>query len=376
MIQSIQNAWITTPGNTILQDYVRGVKDGDYVIIFSVGNVTFDSWPDRAYQSLKAFGANEATLRALQSGDPYILYGRKGMRAGEAIEIVGNPNFQVPSRQQTLRFQTQLDGYFTKGVILTPRIGPASSWERFFRNVNARTWINEEENTNFDVIGVTEDGEENILVSNRTESQLDLSFINPTQYPFLRLRYTMDDPNATAPAQLDKWQVNFTGVPEGVLIQKKPAERLRLREGQSARLEFAFKNASIYDFTDSIRVDFKLVHLPTRKTENLSKKIAPAKAGAQVDFSLDFNTIGKAGETTLEVFANPRILQEQSFRNNFIDLGVVFDVEQDNSTSLLDVNFDGVYILDGDLVSPTVMITAQLINDQTLLYKKDTLGLE
>ena len=34
MIQSIQNAWITTVGNTILQDYVRGVKEGDYVIIF------------------------------------------------------------------------------------------------------------------------------------------------------------------------------------------------------------------------------------------------------------------------------------------------------------------------------------------------------
>jgi len=376
LIQSIQNAWITTPGNTILQDYVRGVKDGDYVVIFSVGNVTFDAWPDRAYQSLRAFGANEATLRGLQSGDPYILYGRKGMRAGEAIEIVGNPNFQVPSRQQTLKFQTDLDGYLTSGVILTPKIGPASSWSRFFRNVNARNWINEEEYTEFDVIGVTEDGEENILISNRTESQLDLSFINPTQYPYLRLRYTMEDPNATAPAQLDKWQVNFTGVPEGVLIQKKPAERLRLQEGQSARMEFAFRNASVYDFLDSIRVDFKLVHLPTRKTENLSKKIAPVKAGAQVDFSLDFNTIGKVGETSMEVFANPRILPEQTFRNNFIDLGVVFDVAEDNSTSLLDVNFDGVYILDGDLVSPTVMITAQLINDQTLVHKKDTVGME
>jgi len=376
MIQSIQNAWITTPGNTILQDYVRGVKEGDYVIIFTVGNVNFDSWPDRAYQSLRQLGANEATLRALQTGDPYILYGRKGMRPGESIEIVGNPNFQVPSRQQTLRFETELDGYLTKGVILTPRIGPASSWERFFRNVNARTWINEEDLTNFDVIGVSAEGEEQVLVSNRTETQLDLSFINPSQYPFVRLRYTMDDPNATAPAQLDKWQVNFTGVPEGVLIQKKPAERLRLKEGQTAKVEFAFKNASIYDFTDSIRVDFKLVHLPIRKTETISKKIAPVKAGQQVDFWIDFTTIGKAGETTLEVFANPRILQEQSFRNNLIDLGVTFDVERDNSTSLLDVNFDGVYILDGDLVSPTVMITAQLINDQTLLYKRDTVGME
>ncbi|WP_332913884.1 hypothetical protein [Algoriphagus boritolerans] len=115
MIQSIQNAWITTPGNTILQDYVRGVKEGDYVVIFTVGNVTFDAWPERAYQSLREFGANEATLRALKTGDPYILYGRKGMRAGESIEIVGNPNFEQPASQQTLSFKSEIEATSPKG---------------------------------------------------------------------------------------------------------------------------------------------------------------------------------------------------------------------------------------------------------------------
>ncbi len=376
LIQSIQNSWITTAGNATLQNYVKGVKEGDYVIIFSVGNVTFDAWPDRAYQSLREFGANEATLRALKTGDPYILYGRKGSRPGEAIEIVGNPNFEVPSRNQTLKFKTDLEGYISNGVIITPKIGPASTWERFFREVNPRTWINEEEFTRFDVIGVSSDGDEQVLTTSKTESQLDLSFINPSEYPYLRLRYAMDDPNSTAPAQLDRWQVNFRGVPEGVLVQKKPVERIRLKEGQSAKIDFSFKNASIYDFTDSISVDFKLTNTSTRKTERLRKKIAPVKAGQSVDFSMDFNSKGKAGETTLEVFANPKILQEQSYRNNLIDLGVAFDVEKDNSTSLLDVNFDGIYILDGDLVSPNVMITAQLINDQTFLYKQDTIGME
>lgn len=376
MIQSIQNAWITTPGNTILQDYVRGVKDGDYVVIFTVGSVTFDAWPDRAYQSLRELGANEATLRNLQSGDPYILYGRKGMRPGEALEIVGNPNFQVPSRQQTLSFKTELQGYLSEGVIISPLIGPASSWDRFFQKVNPRTWINEEEHTRFDILGVTPDGVEQLLAADRLEEELDLTFIDPNSYPYLRLRYSMDDPNSKAPAQLNRWQVNFEGVPEGVLLQKTPAQPQRLREGQNGRVDFIFKNASIYDFSDSIRVDYKMVHVPTRKTENFSRKIAPVKAGESVEFSIDFNSIGKAGESLLDVYANPQILQEQTYRNNRIDLGVTFVVEADQSTSLLDVNFDGVYIMDGDLVSPNVMIVAQLINDQTLLYKKDTVGME
>jgi hypothetical protein len=67
---------------------------------------------------------------------------------------------------------------------------------------------------------------------------------------------------------------------------------------------------------------------------------------------------------------------EQTFRNNQVDLGAYFFVEGDNSTSLLDVNFDGIYIMDGDIVSPNVLITALLKNDQTLIYKKDTLGME
>ncbi|OOG73196.1 transporter [Algoriphagus sp. A40] len=376
MIQSIQNAWITTPGNTILQDYVSGVKEGDYVVIFTVGNVTFDAWPDRAYQSLKEFGANEATLRALATGDPYILYGRKGMRAGEAIEIIGNPNFEVPASEQTLSFESEVEGYFTNGVILTPKIGPASSWERFFQNVNARNWINEEDFTQFDILGVREDGEEQVLVANVLDQEIDLSSINPLNYPYLRLRYEMDDPNSTQPAQLDRWQVNFEGVPEGVLLEKNPGERIRLREGQSAKIDFVFKNASVYNFLDSIQVDWKMTNLTTKKVENFTKKLPAVKAGEEAEFSVEFNSIGRVGETELEVFANPRIQREQTYRNNLIDLGVAFDVEGDNSVSLLDVNFDGIYIMDGDLVSPNVMVTALLKNDQTLLYKKDTLGME
>jgi hypothetical protein len=376
MIQSISNALLTASGSTMLREYVNGVKPGDYVIVFSVGSVTFDSWPDRAYQYLKEFGANEATLRALKTGDPYILYGRKGMAAGEAIEIVGNPDFEVPQDQQTLSFESDVEGYFTDGLILTPKIGPAASWERFFQNVNARTWINEEEFTHFDILGVKDNGEEQLLLGNILEQELEIASIDPALYPYLRLRYAMNDPNSTHPAQLDRWQVNYDGVPEGVLLEKTPGDKIRLKEGQIANIDFLFKNVSLYNFLDSIQVDWKLTNLTTKKVENFSMKIPAVKAGEQAEFSVEFNTKGRVGATELEVFANPRIQREQTYRNNLIDFGVAFEVEGDDSFSLLDVNFDGIYIMDGDLVSPNVMVTALLKNDQTLVYKTDTLGME
>ncbi|SFB54461.1 putative type IX secretion system sortase PorU2 [Algoriphagus aquimarinus] len=376
MIQSIQNAWITTPGQTMLVDYVNNVKAGDYVVIFSVGNVTFEAFPDIAIEKLKEFGASEATLRALKTGDPYILYGRKGMSPGEAIEIVGNKNLEVPASQQTLSFDTELSGYLTSGLVLTPRVGPASSWERFFQNVNSRNWINEEEKTYFDIIGVKENGEEDLLIGNTYDKEMDLSFISTETYPYLKLRYSMNDLESTAPAQLDKWQVNYTGVPEGVLILKSAKNQVNLREGETGLLELQFKNISKYNFLDSIQVDWKMTNLTSKKVENFSKKFPALKAGEAFDFTIEFNSIGKSGENRLEIFANPRIQREQTFRNNQVDMGPYFIVEGDNSTALLDVNFDGIYIMDGDIVSPNVLITALLKNDQTLLYKKDTVGLD
>ena len=376
VIQSIQNPWITTPGQRILQDYVRGVKDGDYVVIFTVGNVTFEDWPDQAFASLREFGANEATLRSLKTGDPYILYGKKGMRPGEAIEIVGNPNFEVPANQQTLSFDTDLSGYVTSGWILTPKIGPARNWERFFQNVNAREWINEEEFSSFEVLGVRDNGQEDVIRSGFFESEVDLSSISAQTYPYLRLQYRMDDPESTAPAQLERWQVNFEGVPEGVLTVNADREQIQLREGEESSLEFTFTNVSNQNFLDSVQVDWTFRNVDSRKEEDFTRKIPALKANESFAFRIDFNSVGNAGQNELQVFANPRIQREQTYRNNQIDMGAYFVVEGDNSSSILDVNYDGVYIMDGDLVSPNVLITALLKNEETLLFKKDTLGME
>jgi hypothetical protein len=375
VIQSIRNAWITQPGQSILIDYIDGLKEGDYVVIFSVGNVTFEQWPDEAFEKMKEVGANEALLRNLKSGDPYVLYGRKGMRPGEAMEIVAQRDLELETNQQVIQFETDLEGYFTSGTILTPRIGPAAEWKQFFNNVNQRDWFNEEL-ASFDVIGIRSNGEEQVLFNSVRESTFNLESINPSAYPYLRLRYAMNDQESTAPAQLDKWQVNYTGVPEGVLVFKNREDQITLQEGEESVLNFEFINISKYDFTDSIVVEWSFNNTSQRRREEFRKKIPALPAGESFEFSLDFNSIGRGGNVEVEVFANPRIQMEQTFRNNFIDLGSYFIVIPDNSTAILDVNFDGIYIMDGDIVSPSVMINTLLKNEQTLIYKKDTMGID
>ncbi|WP_349630848.1 C25 family cysteine peptidase [Aquiflexum sp. TKW24L] len=375
VIQSVRNAWITQPGQRMLLDYIDGLKEGDYVVIFSVGNVTYQQWPDAVFEKMKEIGANEAVLRNLQNGDPYILYGRKGMKPGEAVEIVAQQNLELETNQQIVEFETEIQGYLASGSIVTPRIGPSSEWKCFFNQVNKRDWFNEEL-AYFDVIGVKPTGEEQVLFSQVQEGQVDLSSVNSTLFPYLRLRYAMEDELSTAPSYLDKWQVNYTGVPEGVLIFNGKEEKLNLQEGQVVNLNFEFVNISQMDFVDSLVVQWEFNNTTSKKFEKFSRKIPAVKSGEKFEFTIVFNSTGNGGDIQLEVFANPRIILEQTFRNNIIDLGTYITVVPDQNSAILDVNFDGVYILDGDIVSPTVMITSILKNDKSLILKKDTLGLE
>jgi hypothetical protein len=375
IIQNIRNQWITQPGQTMLIDFINNMKEGDYVFIFSVGNVTFSDWPEEVIMKMKEIGANEATIRNLKTGDPYILFGRKGLRAGDAVEIIPNPGSENIPAAQILTYETTLNGYFPNGSIISPLVGPASDWVSFFNEVIEKDYFDAELST-FDLIGVTPDGGEVTIFPDIQQHQVDLTVVSPDDYPFLRLKYKLKDDNAEAPEQLQKWQVNYSGVPEGVLVLKTKKDQIRLFEGQESEVEFEFYNISTYDFPDSITVDWSINNLNQRRIERFSKKIPAVKAGAKYNFTLPFASRGRAGKNSVNVFANPRIYIEQRFRNNVLDLPEYFIVEGDNLNPVLDVHFDGMYIMDGDIVSPNVLISTLIKDENRYALKKDTVGIE
>jgi hypothetical protein len=375
IIQSIRNQWITNPGQTMLLDYIENVQEGDYVVIFSVGQVTFSDWPEEVIFKMKELGANEATIRNLKTGEPYILFGQKGMEPGDAIEVLAKTGQEVDPDAQVIQFETELSGYFPNGSIISPRVGPASSWVRFFNHVVQNDVFNSEY-SGFDLVGVTPDGGEVVLFPNVQDYNIDLTAISTEEYPYMRLKFNLEDDEATTPEQLKRWQVNYSGVPEGVLIIKSRKQQVQLFEGQDAELEFEFLNIGYYDYPDSVTVEWTLNNIDQRRVETFSKKIAPVKAGEKATFTIPFDSRGRGGGNSLNVFANPRIMMEQRFRNNVINLPEYFLVARDDLNPILDVNFDGVYIMDGDIVSPTVLITAMVKDENPYTLKKDTLGME
>jgi len=375
IIQNIRNSWITGEGQTMLLDYIEGVKEGDYVIIFSVGPVTFENWPDEAYLKMKDLGANEATLRNMKTGEPYILFGRKGMRPGEAQEILADKDSEIPAKSQIITFNTQIEGYYDEAKVISSRVGPASSWDTFYNQTKKGT-SNGAEQFMFDVIGVTQEGGEVVLFENIREGEVPLGEVNAEAYPYLRLRYELQDSDTEVPEQLLRWQVNYTGVPEGVLILKSKKDHYDMQEGEEVTVGFEFLNISNYDFSDSLTVEYTLLNKATNRVNSQTLKIPAVKAGESHQFDITFNSLGEAGKNSLNVFANPREYLEYSYKNNRLDLADYFVVAKDDQNPVLDVNFDGVYIMDGDIVSPNVMVTALLKDENEALFKKDTAGVE
>jgi hypothetical protein len=77
----------------------------------------------------------------------------------------------------------------------------------------------------------------------------------------------------------------------------------------------------------------------------------------------------------LSVNVNPRQLPEQTYHNNRAELLNFFTVVPDRTHPVLDVAFDGEYISNGDVVSPRPLITVVVRDENPILRKQDTAGI-
>jgi hypothetical protein len=104
-------------------------------------------------------------------------------------------------------------------------------------------------------------------------------------------------------------------------------------------------------------------------------KIFPPLPGDSTDFSVHLNTTNLGGLNDVEVYANPRISPEQYYDNNFIQQVDYLNVLIDSYHPVLDVTVDGRHLLNGDLVSASPMIKAQVWDENTNILKTDTAGI-
>lgn len=367
---------VGNPGTLNTGDFVLFLNSGNWAWgdMASLPRVSGPSPRERLLRGLSGIGIDTTTFLARSvNGHPCIVLGRRGATPGTARVLYANPNSTVPPLNQILTLDTTLSTRAAEGSIRSPRIGPALRWNNLSFNIR----YPQGGTAKIQVIGTTLAGVETVLVTDLEASNYDLSGIDATQYPYLYLKATLNNPTGLPP-QLRRWTVQYEGVPEGTVNTQLSGQAQLVipekQEGQPVNLKVVFQNISSKPFVDTIGVRVRLRNGNGREQMirvPALRALAPNDTGSVIISNL--STVGWGGSNSLQVFFNPQYQPELLYTNNSLD--VPFTVKADRVNPVLDVTFDGVRILDGDIVSPTPAISVVLRDDNKFLLKSDTTGL-
>jgi flagellar hook assembly protein FlgD len=298
----------------------------------------------------------------------YILLAKKG----DPIPIFE----EYRSSTELLKLEDTLNGSHDRGFITSTLIGPADKWGTFYRNVGLPE--NGIDKYQIRIVGVNLEGNNVDTLNIPSHDTLDLTTV-PTlsQYPYIKLLAEIKDTfNLTAP-QLNKWQVIYSGVPEGTmnpsLVDISQYNNFTKQEGDTVSLCYAFENISNYDFPDSLTVRYTITNSNSGATVK-TVKVQRLKQDSVVTFCGKFPTVGLEGNNIIQAYVNPRVLKEEYYTNNVMETS--FKVEKDKTHPVLDVVFDGVHILDGDIVSPSPMITITLYDENKFMLRNSSDDIE
>jgi len=365
VINSFTSTELQTSDGIDLLHYVDKIKLSDSVVIYSVGNPNFSAWPSNVLTKLNDLGISSSQIASLADGEPVIIYTKKGSAVGSAKFMRTSAS---PALSQDLSMSSTITGRLSSGFITSPLIGPAKKWAKF--SPKARS-VESTDHVTYSIYGISLGGGETLLQSNVT-GQLDLSFVDVSKYPLMKVQTNLVDSINLTAAQIKNWFVFYESVAEGLLYYQGSLDAKKLQEGQTSTSQFGFTNISSKSFSDSLTVNVGTSNQSNARTEPTTFKIKAPAPSDTTKFSLAVNSKGKVGLNDITVFVNPKIQPEQYYENNFIGLYGNLNVIADRSLPTLYVTVDNRYLQNGDYVSTHPAIRINLHDDNPFMLVEDT----
>jgi hypothetical protein len=263
----------------------------------------------------------------------------------------------------------------TLGYITSPTFGPAKGWKQLHWRGSTLDTANFDRPT-VSVYGVNAAGTETLLIPdlNLTQQDYDISSISATQYPYIKLKMRNQDSVRLTPYQLRYWRVTYVPVPEGAIAPNLYFNfKDAVEVGEPVNFGIAFKNVSNVDF-DSVKVKFSITD--KNNVENIipiprQKNLTTVSPNDTIRLNVPIDTKSLSGNNTIFVNFNPDNDQpEQYLFNNFAFRNLY--VKPDSLHPMLDVTFDGVHILNHDIVSSKPDILVKLKDEAKWLVLDDT----
>ncbi|GIV34333.1 MAG: hypothetical protein KatS3mg031_1868 [Chitinophagales bacterium] len=353
--------------NKIVQ-FLDSVPNGFYILAYSVNRPAYSDWiPDlvNAFRNLGSTLIDSLACTSCNGSAPWVFFTQKG-----------NPSLTQEkrgySKTDILTFSVSFTATWNRGKILTPAIGPATEWH------SAHWKYHHLESPSFDnqqlrIIGLDYNGLETEIYRGMQALDTMIDFIQASMYPFIKLELDAEDDSSRTPSQLDYWRILYKKVPEAALspnIHFSFNDTLNL--GDYLNLSVAITNVTDVSM-DSLLVKYTL--LSTGKSpvvEYVRYDSLRALQTMQLNwsFNTDCDCLGELN--TLIIEANPDNDQPEQFHYNNIGI-LTFGMGRDKINPILDVTFDGIHIMDGDIVSarPEIQIMLKDENPYLLLDTND-----
>jgi hypothetical protein len=252
----------------------------------------------------------------------------------------------------------------TSGSVTTKLIGPASTWNYFNWGGKPSETTGGADSLYFELYGVTPTGTETFLARVDSSQKLyPLSSVSATQYPYMRVKMFNFDTAKATPYQLDFWRIFYTPIPEGAIA---PNLSFNLNDtvtsGQPIDFNVAFKNISGTNFAQNMKIGLKIKNAAN---QDVNLNVPDGKILVSGDTLIARYRIPSEnfiGANTLFAEFNPNNHQPEQYKpNNFLFKN--FFVNADVTNPTMDVTFDGVRILNEDVVSSKPEILIKLTDE-------------
>jgi hypothetical protein len=359
------------------------VPDSNYIIAYTYipNNYTspmglYDAWPPELFTAFQNLGATN--MNPGQPDDGFIFFAKKGdLSSAQEVHTPDTIAGGTSLPTQLISFETLIVGCNTTGNITAEIAGPSKNWNTLYWQQHA-TEPTFDDTSRLKLYGISPLGMETLLIDTlmtKDDSIINLNnIIDATQFPFAKLELQTMDTTTITPAHVDRWQLIYEPVPECAVNPKKGLHysvfENSIQEGDSVKYAVAIENVSAFD------MDSLLVHYWVEDANHTKNYVAYArqdslKSGETIIDTVIVSSKGYLGDNSIWVTANPKINGneqdqfEQFYFNNFAQK--TFTVLEDNTNPILDVTFDGIHILDEDIVSPIPLISISLDDENEFL---------
>jgi hypothetical protein len=357
-------------------DFIDSVPAGMYIAVTNFGNNRNKTFIDRWQSDTATLGSGNSLYHKFKSigldkidsfykNIPFIFFFKKGSTDFTPIQVVGQTDSSY------LDYTIPLTSKTTEGYFESPVYGPATTWQSLHWQGSSSDEI-ASDTVKVQVYGVTSQGTSEFLAEVYPSLDTTLNFVDAIRYPYLKLKSLMKDIRYVTPTQMRFLRINADFAPEGavapsILLQSKDT----LEQAEPLVFKLAFKNISDYDFDSLMKFKFVItdqnnqphvIDIPNRKL---------LVSGDTLIFQYTIDTKLFVGNNTIFVEFNPDNHQPEQYHFNNI-LFKNFFVKSDKYNPLLDVTFDGVHILNKDIVSSKPQILIKLKDESRFMELKDT----